>query len=208
MSNLNKQFMFLMMKYEPGRLPRFYQEVEYLQSTGSQWIDTGYVPTLNTKIILDMEVLNYASSGGSHLFGSRTSPSFSLQCNTSGTIGYAVLSATPVLTTKNVNNISLYEFTTTYLKLNNEQVATFSASPTGNNSLYLFGSNNGGTPYNVGRSRQKIKNLEIIDNNITVRNLVPCYRKSDHKPGMYDLINNVFYVNKGTDADFLVGPKV
>lgn len=36
---------------------------------------------------------------------------------------------------------------------------------------------------------------------------IPCYRKADNKPGMYDIINNVFYTNEGT-GEFIVGPDV
>lgn len=35
--------------------------------------------------------------------------------------------------------------------------------------------------------------------------LVPCYRKSDNEPGFYDVVNNVFYTNVGSDT-FGVGP--
>ena len=31
-----------------------------------------------------------------------------------------------------------------------------------------------------------------------VRNLIPCYRKSDNEIGFYDTINGVFYANQGT----------
>ena len=36
------------------------------------------------------------------------------------------------------------------------------------------------------------------------RNFIPCYRKSDNKPGMYDLVTNTFYTNIGT-GDFIIG---
>lgn len=36
---------------------------------------------------------------------------------------------------------------------------------------------------------------------------IPCYRKSDNKPGMYDIVNNVFYTNAGT-GEFIVGPDI
>ena len=39
-------------------------------------------------------------------------------------------------------------------------------------------------------------------------NLLPCYRKSDNKPGIYDIINNRFYVNSAPSGDFTVGPDV
>lgn len=37
-----------------------------------------------------------------------------------------------------------------------------------------------------------------MDNNIVVRHFIPVVRNSDDKPGMYDLVNDVFYTNQGT----------
>lgn len=36
-------------------------------------------------------------------------------------------------------------------------------------------------------------------------NLYPVYRKNDNKPGLYDIVNNSFYINQGT-GEFVVGP--
>ena len=36
---------------------------------------------------------------------------------------------------------------------------------------------------------------------------IPCYRKSDSEPGMYDLVSKMFFTNAGT-GEFLVGPDV
>ena len=50
----------------------------------------------------------------------------------------------------------------------------------------------------------------MIDNNSLVRIFIPCYRKADNKPGLYDLVNDVFYTNANTSAstDFIVGPNI
>ena len=42
-----------------------------------------------------------------------------------------------------------------------------------------------------------------------VRDLVPCYRIADSKPGMYDLVGGVFYVNQSSgNIEFTVGSDV
>lgn len=69
-------------------------------------------------------------------------------------------------------------------------------------SFYLF--QNGTTQ----KSSIKMYYFKIYDNDVIVRNFIPCYRKSDSKPGMYDLVNNVFYTNSATGADFTTGPAV
>jgi len=45
------------------------------------------------------------------------------------------------------------------------------------------------------------------DGTTLVRNMIPCYRRSDLKPGMYDTVNNVFYTNSGS-GEFILGPVV
>ena len=45
------------------------------------------------------------------------------------------------------------------------------------------------------------------ENEVLVRDFVPCYRKADNKSGMYDLVNDVFYTS-ATSTDFDVGPDV
>jgi hypothetical protein len=43
------------------------------------------------------------------------------------------------------------------------------------------------------------------DGNNLLVDLVPCYRKSDNKPGMYDIVRNQLYTNQGS-GEFIVGP--
>ena len=50
----------------------------------------------------------------------------------------------------------------------------------------------------------KIYSTKVYDDNILIRDLVPCYRKSDNVIGMFDLVNNVFYTNAGSGT-FLKG---
>ena len=44
----------------------------------------------------------------------------------------------------------------------------------------------------------RIYYAKIYDNGTLVRDLVPCYRKSDGVIGMYDKVNHIFYQNAGT----------
>ena len=48
---------------------------------------------------------------------------------------------------------------------------------------------------------------KIYDNDNLVRNFIPCYRKVDNEIGLYDVINDVFYVNSGT-GEFIAGPVI
>ena len=58
-------------------------------------------------------------------------------------------------------------------------------------------------------SKIRLYDFKVYDNDTLVRNFIPCIRKSDNKPGLYDLANNEFYTNQGTgDTDFTVGPDI
>ena len=48
----------------------------------------------------------------------------------------------------------------------------------------------------------KIYSAKITKGNKLIGDYVPALRKSDNKPGMYDLISNQFLVNQGSGADF------
>lgn len=53
----------------------------------------------------------------------------------------------------------------------------------------------------------KYYSFTIYNNNEIVFNGIPCYRKSDNKPGLFDVISNNFFTNSGTD-DFSCGPNI
>lgn len=68
-------------------------------------------------------------------------------------------------------------------------------------SMILFGIRNYGnsvTPF--GAYNMKVYRLKLYENNILVREYVPCYRISDNVIGLYDSVNKVFYPNNGTGA--------
>ena len=54
-----------------GGLPEGYTAVNYLQSTGEQWIEMGLAPNQNTKAVLKIKTDKFTSQGAT-LIGSRT----------------------------------------------------------------------------------------------------------------------------------------
>ena len=49
---------------------------------------------------------------------------------------------------------------------------------------------------NIGQ--QRLYYVKIWDNDTLVRDFIPSYRVSDGEIGLYDLVNDEFYSNKGT----------
>lgn len=192
-----------------GKLPSDYQQVEYIQSTGTQYIDTGYKTNETTEFNLKVETTNPELAWDGCIIGSRTqynaTDSFVLCLNyanlglhcqlVSGqhqTGGYVLNEG---IHTYNYKNGELYINDTRALA--REKVNTQSTL-----NLYIFKLNQ--TSPDGRGFRGKLYYCKLYDNGILVRDFVPCYRKSDNVIGLYDLVNGVFYTNQGTDT-FLKG---
>lgn len=179
-------------------LPSGYRELSYIKSSGTQYIDTGFVPNQNTRIDMDIEILS-TTAKVSVLFGVRTSdfkaPWFGvvyLETSLRSDYGSAKLNLTPA---------AMHDRTTLS---HNKNVFTFGGVSVTNtastftcgNSLFLLAYSNGGTSGNP--TSAKLYSCKIYDNGTLVRDYVPAKRTSDSVVGLYDLQNDVFYTNAGT----------
>ena len=185
-------------------LPEGYTELEYIESSGKQYIDTGFKPNQNTRIIADMKLEDKTST--SVLFGSRVSVSslryeflsasglFYSPYNTSaGSTMTATLDKIIIDKNKNVTSV------------NNNIFSTFSTSTFQCNwNLYLFAVNNNGVA--TLQSHAKLYSCKIYDNDILIRNFIPCKNLSG-TIGLYDTVNSQFYSNVGTGT-FIAGPEI
>lgn len=188
-----------------SQLPTEYQEVEYIQSSGTQYIDTGYKPTSNNlRIACEFEYT--ADHSTSSVFGSESSSKYSIVPY--GAPAFYVGSSTQLLAQTTALN-------TKYALDAHANAGTLTVSLNGTtNSASYSGSVlttvNMGIFCNIiaGVANQfcsmKLYAMYIYDNGNLVRDFVPCYRKSDNVAGLYDLVNNVFYTNVGSGV-FAVG---
>ncbi|MBP9999352.1 MAG: hypothetical protein KBT14_01505 [Proteobacteria bacterium] len=171
-------------------LPEGYTELEYIESTGTQYIDTGLAENLIDYMELKFETV-VDSSGFMFVNGSSQVGVKDSRYGTTNPGTYVIK--------QNILG-SKWNFTnetngTTYL--NN--------SPT-NNSLYLFNLNvSGGTDYK--NKNVKIYYYKASKNDNLVFNAVPAKRNSDNVLGMYDTVSGQFFENAGT-GDFIAGPVV
>lgn len=182
-------------------LPDDYQQVEYIGCSGTQYINTGIIPLANVHSVeLDFAITN---SSKQNAFGARNESSASpasynffsgVSANTLRLdwVGNSEISATIAL--NSFYNIKLNKDGS--VDFNGVHYAKASTKTNCTKSIYLFGCNNAGSiSYALGMN---IKHCIIYENGQTVRDFIPCYRKSDNVIGMYDCANNVFYVNNGS----------
>ena len=183
-----------------GKLPSTYQQVEYIESTGSAYIDTGIVPNTNTKIDIQFETIQRGNFG--IIFGGEETykdNSFHLY-NSSGVfdIGFGSI-ATAFRTSIDYNSNIKY---TLIMDKNgfdvNGATGTF-PEPTISTtySIYLFAVHRA-TNVTENNALKRIYYCKLYNNGTLVRDMIPCYRVSDSVIGMYDLVSNTFFTNAGS----------
>lgn len=193
-------------------LPNTYQEVEYIQSSGDQWIDTWYILTSNPKFDINFAFLWWDSNSWIPICGSRnnTGAHFSWFCclyvNSSSyyvTPNYAWFdpwASSWVSITSGVKYNIIEDAWKFYLDWVYKSAASTTntyVSVVGRNFL-LFANNDRENWLQIRWCRMKLYWCKLYNNWTLVRNFVPCYRKSDSVIWLYDLVNNQFYTNSWT----------
>ena len=191
-------------KAKASLLPGEFQEVEYIESTGTQYIDTGIKCSQNMSCEIEN---NFNELSGTQLFGAYSSPKRTHY----GIVNDKVFmpSVENSVTTEHIfyTNMNYHTFflSSTVYKYDNEIIANGMFEFTNGLNFYLFARNNNENVTNYCKSKMT-KAKFWIDNELT-KNFIPCYRNSDNKPGLYDLVNNEFYTNQGT-GDFERGKDI
>lgn len=183
-------------------LPSGYTQVDYIECTGTQYIDTG-IKTNTTTSRYETKINPSSVSGTIGIFGTRDSSSA-----TPSSMNVFIIDSTFRLDwlngmtsgfVKNISSNTEYTISITRGLATINNVNYTSGNTTSINGSYTFyvGSfNNAGSVYSKGFSG-KIYYSKLYNNNILVFDGVPCYRKSDNEIGMYDLVSNTFFTNAG-----------
>lgn len=174
--------------------------VNYIESSGTQYIDTGFKPNYNTRVVVDFEpAVAYSSIKG--IFGTRdtnspTAPLMFVLWNsgssafrsdyfgTNNTLSVPALQVRQMVDkNKNVTTIG--------------SVSTTNTAATGQctNNLYLFCANAAGTANYF--SNYKMYSCQVYDNGTLIRNYWPCLDVSG-VACLYDKVSKEYVYNGGT----------
>ena len=191
-----------------------YIQLDYIESTGTQYIDTGVGYTTNT--ILEVEFQKLQTVGiGNNLFGTgsefSSSDDFSLWCTADS--GLAIHLPYPKVDSKRqLSDESIID--KAYLKVNlaTRTILLNDSSYVVDNKTTTSGSNIPITLFTAPFTSQYVSNFigrvfsfKLYNNGILVCNLIPAKRISDNAIGMYDTVTRTFFTNQGT-GDFIAGP--
>ena len=178
-------------------LPSGYTQLEYIESTGTQYISTGITPTENTKVVIEF---NSSSSSGV-VFGQdsgykvnafmfamtvvvfdSTKKDISISANAKHTVQVAPKAF------KVDNGSSQYIYAN---KVN-------AAYP-----MFLFGNNRKGK-FSEGVA-MKLYSFKVYENDVLIADYIPC--KQGNAVGLYDDVAGAMNLPLGT-GDFTAGPSV
>lgn len=181
-------------------LPGGYTDVDYIESTGTQYINTGFKPDQDTRIVCDFQLIStsgwrtvfgvWSLSGGSYInaftFLATSGGVFSSYYgNSQVSFSADVYTTERYIVDKNKNSCEVG--TSTVLNT----TSTFSQ----NNNLYLFSGNTDGVASEL--SGVRIYSCEIYNNDTLVHNFIPCLNLNG-KPCLYDTVTKQDYLNSGT----------
>ena len=192
-----------------SRLPRGYTEVEYIESSGTQYVDTGVVPNHNTAVMLDIDILNADNWGP--IFGSRDANVTNEYCMFAhnptsvyqdgyANVAHVNISVSSVLGRQTINKALNNTYINDELK-NSFTAATFQ----GTYPMWLFQINSGGSAV-AYKISGRIYRAVIAKSSTIVRDFIPCKNPSG-TVGLYDTVNGTFYGNSGTGV-FTAGAEI
>ena len=195
-----------------------YTQLEYIESTGTQYIDTGYYVNPKTRVKIDFAFTSLSKQqrifGHSSDSDSGSNLSFCCYINGSGKIatankdGIGNWLTTGVTATTDRVTISMDEINKKLTILGNNVNYSSSLNTitrTSNLPLTLFVDNRTDV-YDALYASAKLYSFKIWDNKVLVRNFIPS-QNSSGAVGLYDTVTKTFYGNAGTGT-FVAGSAV
>lgn len=191
-------------------LPDGYTQLQYIESHGTEYVDTGFKPNQNTRVVADLQLVSNPNFCG--IFGCRDS---------SGSSGSNMYSVFQIMNTSNFRSDYGTNFGTETAVSNvfarmtfdkNKNVCSFGSVSTSNAEqtfscsfpLTIFGVRTGTTETMDYLCSMRLYSFRIYSssedgNDLLIRNFIPV-KNPDGEYGLYDLVDGKFYSNSGTGA--------
>ena len=188
-------------------------ELEYIMSTGTQFISTGFIPNSNTRVQMELTVLNGASG---YLFGSVYMNEKTAQedPDTYTYLGVSYNNGTITFgyNQENSKTISVgTSFTKMTVDMNKNQLTVNGQSVQYDASEFKMKNNMALLTYSKDGYFQTpslsafLHSCKIWNDGVLIRDYIP-YQNKLGDVGLWDKVNSVFYGNFGT-GKFIAGPK-
>lgn len=191
-------------------LPSGYKRREYIQSSGTQYIDTGFKPNNNTKVVIDFEL---TENTGKHqiIFGARSSSSsgqyvLGFTGHRSPAVWRSDFGSNQVTFSSNLTWSGNHNATKNgnICTLDAESVTNTASTFESTANLLICAGHTGGSVDNY--TKAKVYSCKIYDNGTLARDFIPC-KNASGVVGLWDDVNSVFYQNAGSGT-FTAGPEI
>jgi hypothetical protein len=193
--------MVLMSAIGKTLLPKEYQQVEYLESTRTQYIDTNLA--FNTLYTYDVSV-SYNNLSETYAMGIVGAPSMYVGVHNTLFTTYSDNNINGNRLPYIVGNRVNYVLKNGSQTIDTVEVSTHTITKTNMLNVYLFALNNQNTNAADYFGKTKMYYYKVMQGETVIQHFIPCYRKADNVAGMYDVVNDKFYTNAGT-GNFIVG---
>jgi len=190
-------------------LPSGFTQLEYLEATDTQYIDTGIAPTNNTGFVIDFQYTN--SMDREQIIIGSFDPNFLID-RYNGNFAYAYRGYQGLDESFQMSADALVARTKMELNWKNDGMFRFGdivrqipANTFSNSRPMRIFDCNGLSRDGYGIISARVFNVKISNNTTIVRNMIPARRDSDGELGMYDMVSGNFFTNSGTGT-FTAGP--
>ncbi len=186
-----------------------YKPVEYISvasKASGNALDTGYKPSSNTKLVMDVELNNGNANMlyGNHYTNSTTTPHYFFMYQVTSTSNYVIgfgtyNSGTISTSAGRIKRGARITFTCDKGLLNypnasggtrninyGDDGGTFEESST---TLKIFGYS---TTSSTGTATGKIYRVSLYENDVLKKDLIPCVKVEDGIAGLYDIVNATY----------------
>ncbi|MBO5179925.1 MAG: hypothetical protein J6B87_06230 [Clostridia bacterium] len=182
--------------------------LQYIESTGTQYIDTGVIPNGNTRVVAKMEFTSatqteYAGMFGTQIDGNNTyGYTFTnIPGNTIRFKGSSNYMGGPIYAVNTIYEVDCS--LDTYIINETTYTNTDIWSQDMDETIYIWGRNSEGAVLDSTLTIAKLYYFQIYQNNVLVRDFVPVLDEQG-KAFLFDKVSQTKFFNKGT-GNFIAG---
>lgn len=192
-----------------SKLPSGYTQVDYIESDGNQYINTGVNADSNLSVKMNFSSNYHIQQRhmGAIKNDNGVYTRHHITINGSSAVNYLISysgqtnSAQNLLSTiddnKHYLNLDIYN---KKVSVDEETPIDLTLQPFDTELNYWLFARNSNNSTNMSFAIMQIYDCKMYYSDVLVRDFIPCYRNSDNEVGLYDLVNNVFYTNQGTGS--------
>ena len=185
-----------------SKIPAIYKVLDWIQSKGTQYINTG-IKLKNTSDIM-LDCFYQAETTIAFFVGYYNSPisnSYMIGHNSASNTTNLQFTFGSQYKSLNFNDFSqrnIYEIKDDKAYINGTLTHTFNSEvfETTENVL-LFAGKYGS---NIVKAKMQIYSYKVWDSGVLIQNLIPVRRLTDNEVGMYDTVSKTFFGNAGTGS--------